>query len=130
MIIKPSGEVIETDQKSIDELVALMEHLEEKCLDMDAQIAAAKAQAKVGAIPMEQEWYNKIRRALFLYRRDVQKLKTEIAARRKRERIANSKQVSDFFVELCRERMPEELFEALRAEAYRRLLAWQEEVVA
>lgn len=103
--------------KSIEELEALRDELEEAIAGIKLQLANAKAKVATSGEYSDPGWYNAAQFALRMKGRDHQRLLREIGLRNKTKRITISNSDQQRFIDVARRRLDPELFADLWREA-------------
>lgn len=112
-------ETIETDTLSVEQLKELRREVDDAVDLIEHQIAMAKAGKIETGEYAPAQWMAKAVYALTRKRRASQRLMEEIGARRK-HLGANSRALSEYFVDICREKMSKEVFLSIKAAAEKR----------
>jgi hypothetical protein len=119
------GASVDTDLCSLEELIAHKAVLDEQIISIDSQIQFAIAHRHETGQYADPHWMTNAKIALKQKRRAQQQLMVETSRRRKAQRQIEHNQerpLSDYFVEICKERMPADLFDLLVEEALQRKL--------
>lgn len=100
---------IETDALSVEQLKELRREVDDAIDLIEHQIAMAKAGKVETGEYAPAQWMAKANYALTRKRRASQRLMEEIGARRKRD-VAGNRPLSEYFVDVCKEKMSKEVF--------------------
>lgn len=122
MLVLIDGNRVDTDRLSVGEMTFLLNQIEGDADRIDTDLTMARAKKYETGEFADPAWYARATIALKHKRRQVQSLKEIIAQKRRSERrfqAAQEKPLSDYFMEICRVRMADDVFQAIYQAALR-----------
>lgn len=122
MIFVIDGERIDPNALSLDQLIALKDKLDTQADGINHDLTLARARKIETGEYTDAQWYARATLALKHKRRQTEHLKNLIAALKKEARIAKAskeRHVSHYFMQICQDRMPVDVFQAVFEEAVR-----------
>ena len=128
MKIVIDGLMNNTDGMSLEQLTQLMSELERARDGIEEQLQTAALKKWETGVAADPVWFGRAKGALKRKNSEIEKLRVIVADKRRAQRMAqaNERKLSDYFVGICKERMPPELYEGILREALRRKLLDQE----
>lgn len=115
-----SKKVIETDEMTRQEILAVKEQIEAMVLKLDYDLALAVAHKHETGEYANPTWFAKATLALKLKRATVQKLNQALRVKGRPPKAQPGRMLAHYFMDICREKMPPELFEKTLALARKR----------
>lgn len=117
--IKLGGDVYQVDlsDMSRDELISLKNQLDSELDDIKLQIKSAESRAAATGVYADRDWFYSAIAARKKKGRQVQRIQQELG-KRKRERGESLRSPYEFFVDIARARIDDDLFEEMMTEAH------------